>query len=388
MNAALRNTSPIQPRMRDFALETYFSRWEFSARYNLAGSDPESMSLNELLALGSDEDRAAFGEMGLGYTETYGAPALRHAISRTYETMAPEDILCFAGAEEPLYIAARVLLSPSDHAIIITPGYQSAETIALSICPVSAVPLDPDNNWALDIDRVRDAIRPNTRLMSINFPNNPTGHLIPQESLHALVALCREHGIWLFSDEVYRLMERDPAMRLPQVGDVYERGISLNVMTKAYGLPGLRIGWLACRDREFLERCERYKHYLSICNAGPSEHLARIGLEHSNQILSRIRAITEANLAILDGFFQGHADIFDWSTPLGGCIGFIRYKGVDGVEAFTARLVEETGVLLLPASVYHSELGPVPTDRFRIGFGRLNMAEAVERLDDWLRRRG
>lgn len=386
MSSSTPNSAPIQPVMRDFALETYFSRWEFKARYNLAGSDPESLTLKELLALGTEEDREAFLDMGLGYTETWGAPRLRETIARTYEARAMEDILCFAGAEEPLYIAARVLLSRDDHAIVVTPGYQSAETIALSICPVTAVPLDPERNWALDLDRLRDAIRPNTRLISINFPNNPTGHVPTRETFDALVSLCREHGIWLFSDEVYRLMERDPSTRLPQVADVYERGISLGVMTKAYGLPALRIGWLACRDREFLTRCERYKHYLSICNAGPSEHLARIGLENADAILSRIRTITTTNLTILDTFFARHTDLFDWRVPDGGCIGFIRYKGDDGVEAFTARLVEEAGVILLPASVYRSELGPVPADRFRIGFGRANMGEAVDRLEAWLGR--
>lgn len=384
----VRPNSPVfAAPFRDFALETYFSRWEFKARYNLAGSDPETLTLNELLALGTEEDRKAFGEMSLGYTETWGAPALRRTIAATYETMEPEDVLCFAGAEEPIYIAARVLLGPEDHAIIVTPGYQSAETIALSICPVTAVPLDPEKDWALDVDRIRYAIRPNTRLLSINFPNNPTGHVIPRESLDALVSLCREHGIWLFSDEVYRRMERRPEDRLPQVADVYERGISLNVLTKAYGLPALRIGWLACRDRDFLQRCERYKHYLSICNAGPSELLADIALRAADPITDRIRSITETNLEVLDGFFARHADLFDWRVPKGGCIGFIRYRGEDGVEAFTARLVEETGVLLLPASVYRSELAAVPDDRFRIGFGRRNMGEAVELLDHWLSRR-
>lgn len=383
-----KNSPSFAAPFRDFALEAYFSRWEFKARYNLAGSDPESLTLNELLELGTAEDREAFGSMGLGYTETWGAPALRRTIASTYDTMEPEDILCFAGAEEPIYIAARVLLSRDDHAIIVTPGYQSAETIALSICPVTAVPLDPERNWTLDIDRVREAIRPNTKLLSINFPNNPTGHVIPRASLDALVALCREHGIWLFSDEVYRLMERRPEARLPQVADVYERGISLNVMTKAYGLPALRIGWLACRDRDFLLRCERYKHYLSICNAGPSELLADIALRAADRITGRIRAITDANLDILEAFFARHASLFDWRVPDGGCIGFIRYRGQEGVEAFAGRLVEETGVLLLPASVYRSEISPVPDDRFRIGFGRKNMVEAIERLDGWLSARG
>ena len=200
--------------MRDFALEVHFSKWEFTAKYKLAGSDGENMRL----------------------------PALRREVAGTYDTVRPEDVLCFAGAEEAIYAAMHVLLSKHDHAIVITPNYQSAETIPLSLCEVSGVALDIERAWALDIDELKRELRPNTKLISINFPNNPTGKIVPRSTFDAIVDLCRERGIWLFSDECYRLLEREPSLRLPQAADVYEKGISLNVMSKAYGLPGLRIG--------------------------------------------------------------------------------------------------------------------------------------------------
>jgi aspartate/methionine/tyrosine aminotransferase len=184
------------------------------------------------------------------------------------------------------------------------------------------------------------------------------------------------------------LIERDPAMRLPQAADAYERGISLNVMSKAYGLPGLRIGWLACRNTEMLSRFERYKHYLSICNSAPSEFLARIALKAGAHILSRNRAIVDANLVLLGNFFHEYSHLFDWKLPDGGCVGFIRYKGADGVESFTDRLVRETGVLLLPASVYRSELNQVPPDYFRVGYGHSYLPTALGVLGEWLRHRG
>ena len=377
---------PIPP-MRDFALEVHFSRWEFAAKYNLAGSDCESIPLSALLALASPADRAAFDGMSLGYTETFGALALRTAIAQTYERVKPEDLLCLAGAQEGIYLAMRVLLDGDDHAIAITPNYQAAETVPLSICKVSGVPLDIERNWDLDLERIRAALRPNTKLISINFPNNPTGKIIPRATLDGLIDLCRCRGIWLFSDEVYRLIERDPARRLPQVADLYERGISLNVMSKAYGLPGLRIGWLACRDRDALRRFERYKHYLSICNAGPSELLARIALQASEPILARNRNIVGHNLRLLNVFFADYAHLFDWHEPDGGCVGFIRYKGADGVEEFTRALLEEAGVLLLPSSLYRSEVGPVPQDCLRIGFGRAHVPEAIAALRAWMERR-
>jgi aspartate/methionine/tyrosine aminotransferase len=373
--------------MRDFALEVYFSKWEFTARHNLAGSDGENMTLSALLALASSEDRHAFENTGLGYTETWGAPALRAAIADTYDTVPPEDVLCFAGAEEAIYTAMNVLLKAEDHAVVIAPNYQSAETIPLSLCEVSAVALEIDRTWDLDIEKLKEELRPNTKLISINFPNNPTGKVIPHSTFKEIVDICRSRGIWLFSDECYRLLERDPGIRLPQAVDVYEKGISLNVMSKAYGLPGLRIGWIACKDRNLLMGLERYKHFLSICNSAPSEILARIALKSREHIIKKNLQVIRDNLEVLDGFFDEFRQLFDWHVPEGGCVAFVRYKGRDGVEDFTARMVEECGVLLLPSSVFRSELVPVPDDCVRVGFGRSHVPQGVAVMREWLRRR-
>ncbi len=371
-------------QMRNFALEVFFSKWEFAAKHHLTASDAQSMSINQLLDYANPKDRDRFMNLHLGYTETYGAPTLLDEIAATYDALTPEHILCFAGAEEAIYVAMKVLLSADDHCIVVTPNYQAAETVPLSICDVTGVPLNEHDNWSLDLDAVKAALKPNTKLISINFPNNPTGAIIPKATLDGLVSLCRERGIWLYSDEVYRLIERDPAIRLPQVADIYERGISLNVMSKAYGLPGLRIGWMACQNRDILVKFERYKHFLSICNSGPSEILAEIALKARAPILERNRQITRYNIALLDAFFADFTHLFDWREPDGSCVAFIRYKGTDGVEAFTQRLVEESGVLLLPSSIYQSELGPVPADRFRIGFGRNGVEDGLAAMRGWL----
>ena len=372
--------------LRDFALEVHFSKWEFAARYNMTGSDAENWRLPEILAMASPEDRADFDNVGLGYTEVRGAPELREVIAATYDTVKPDQLMTFAGAEEAIYIVNKVLLEPGDHAIVVTPNYQAAESVPLTICEVAGVPLDIDRHWALDVDLIAKAIRPNTKLISINFPNNPTGAIIPRASLDAIIVLCRKYGIWLFSDEVYRLIERDSAIRLPQAADLYERAISLNVMSKAYGLAGLRVGWVACKDAEMLTRFERYKHYLSICNSAPSEILARIALKNREPILARNREIVEQNIGHLAAFFGEHRDLFDWRRPDGGCVGFIRYKGADGVEAFTKRLVEEAGVLFLPSSIYRSDLGPVPANCLRVGFGHRHVPEGLVVLRNWLKR--
>ena len=279
--------------MRNFVLETYFSKWEFSARHHMTASDAQSMSVGDLLAL-ADLPPDALNELHLGYTETWGAPDLREAIAGTYDRMNPENILCFAGAEEGVYAAMRVLLGKEDHAIVVVPNYQAAETLPLEICAVTGVPLDAQNNWALDLDDIRAAIKPNTKLVSVCFPNNPTGKIIPASDYAELIEICRQHDLYLFSDEVYRLVELDETKRITQAADAYEKGLSLNVMSKAYGLPGLRIGWIATQDTDILQKLERYKHYLSICNSAPSERLAMIALSVRDKILARNRALMQA----------------------------------------------------------------------------------------------
>ena len=372
-------------KVRDFRLETYFSKWEFTARYNMAASDMESLSVSDLLAMASTDDKKAFKDLWLGYTETFGNKGLRYEISKTYDTAEPENILCFAGAEEGICVAMRVLLKQNDHAIIVVPNYQSAETIPLSICEVSAVPLNPDENWSLDIDRVKDEIRSNTKLISINFPNNPTGTILERERFDALIKICHQKGLYLFSDEVYRLIERNNKLRLPQVGDIYERGLSLNVMSKAYGLPGLRLGWIMCKDKNILQDMERYKHYLSICNSAPSEHLSIIALKAKQQILERNRTLINNNIKILCDFFDEFTDLFDWAIPDGSCVGYPRYNGSNSANEFCEDLVEKTGVLLLPPKIYHSELLETPKDRFRIGYGRMSLTDGLEVMKDYLK---
>jgi aspartate/methionine/tyrosine aminotransferase len=363
--------------MREFALEAYFARWEGAVRHNLAASECEPLGLTDLLAMANDADRSRWNDLALGYGDPLGAVWLREQIAGLYQTVAADGVLCFAGAQEGIYCAMHALLGASDHAIVVTPNYQSAETVPVSLCAVTGVALDPAQGWTLDIDAVAAAIRPNTRLVSINFPNNPTGKILERDRFDALIALCRNHGLWLFSDEVYRLIERDPASRLPQAVDVYERGLSLNVMSKAYGLPGLRIGWIGCRDTAVLQRMERLKHYLSICNAAPSEVLAKIALAAGERILARNRTIATGNLALVQNVFSAFPGLLDWHVPEGGITGYPRYRGTEGVERFAARLMQEEGVLVLPSSVYRSELMDTPADRFRLGFGRTRMADGL-----------
>lgn len=365
----------------DFRLETHFSTWEFKARHHLTASDAESIPLRDLLAMASPEDRASFEGMSLGYTETWGAPDLRERIAATYAGRSASDVLCFAGASEGIFAANSVLLDRDSHAIVVTPNYQSHETLPLALCEATGVPLDPDDGWSLDIDRVAAAIRPDTKLVTINFPHNPTGAILSPDRYEALIALCRTHGIWILHDEIFHGLGPSGTAHLPFVADLYERGLSLGVMSKSYGLPGLRIGWIASQDREILSKMERMKHYLSICNSGPSERLAMIALANRKAILARNCAIVDGNLPKWEAFFARYPDLFEWRRPDGSCMAFPRYLGKEGVEEFCRSLVEESGVLLLPGMIYSSDLGPTPTDRFRLGLGRLGLDEGLAAMD-------
>jgi aspartate/methionine/tyrosine aminotransferase len=374
-------------QLPDFHLEVYFSRWEFAAKHVLTASDAQSLSLGELLALGTAEDRAAFERLGLGYTPTWGGDELREAVAATYEGLRPEHILCYAGAEEALYWLMQEC-GPGDHMLLTVPNYQSMETVALATgAQVTGLVLEPERGWALDLEAVQRALRPTTRLVAVNFPNNPSGAVPDRATFQALADLCEERGIRFFCDEVHRGLELDPARRLPQAADLSPSAVSLNVMSKSYGLAGLRVGWLATRDRPLLERLERRKHYTSICNSGPSEFLTTLALRHGEAIQARNRAIIQTNLPLFDAFFAKWADLFEWQPPQGGCICFPRYKGADGVEQFCQELVEQEGVFLAPASLFRSSLADTPKDRFRVGIGRAEPGPALAAFDRFLERR-
>jgi aspartate/methionine/tyrosine aminotransferase len=372
--------------MQNFALGSFLSRWGSHARHDLSASEAETLPMRELLAMAAPDDLRRWQALELGYTDLWGAIWLRQTIAGTYTDLTEDAVLCFAGAQEALACTARALLTEADHAIVVVPCYQPSEMAVTAVAEVTGVALDPARGWQLDLANVAAAIRPTTRLVVINFPNNPTGALIDRTCLDALIALCRQHGLWLVNDEVYRLIDRIPAARLPQIAEVYERGISINALTKSHGLPGLRVGWAACRDRAVLARMATVKSAMSVCLAAPSEVLARIAIHAQARILGRNRALAEENLRRLRGFFAQHDGLFEWDEPAGGVTAFPRYRGADGTEAFVEALAREAGVLVLPGCVWRSPLAPTPEDRFRIGFGRDGLVPALAAWQRFLTR--
>jgi aspartate/methionine/tyrosine aminotransferase len=363
--------------LRPFRIERYYARYEFTTRYMLSSSDCESRTIESLLELEPDA-HAALLSTWCGYTESPGAPELRGAIAGLYERIDPDEVIVTSCAEEGIFLLYHALLRAGDHAIVETPCYESALELAHSTgAEVSSWERRYEEGWAHDLAALERLVRPATRVLYVNQPHNPTGTLMDRATFERVVELARAHQLVLFSDEVYRELEHDPANRLPAACDLDERAVSLGSISKSYGLPGLRLGWLVTRDAALREAIMRLKDYTTICSSAPSEVLTAVALRNRHVLLERNRGIVDRNLPLLDRFFARHAETFEWVRPLAGPIGFPRVSGVGDIERFCDRLAGH-GVLLLPGAVYDEP------DHVRVGFGRANLPEALAVLDSAL----
>ncbi len=369
----MKRTAGIRP----FALERYFARYEFKAKYILSASDCESLTLSELLATTDGDSRFLWNNLKLAYTETSGHPLLLGEISKLYRNIDPDHILV-AAPEELIFLAMNALLSKEDEIIVTTPAYQSLHELASHIgCKVVRWALKPaGDGWRIDMQFLADRISRKTKLLVINFPHNPTGHHIPAQDLQDIIRIARKHNVPVFSDEMYRGSEFHDSDRLPAVADEYEKGISLWGMSKSYGLPGLRIGWLASQNKDVLAQCTRLRDYTTICNSAPSEILAIIALKAGAVILQRAKEIITKNLGIADDFFGRHDDMFTWLKPKAGPVAFPILRRKTSVETFCEKLAENKNLLITPGSLFQHR-----GNHFRIGMGRTNFHQALEVLD-------
>jgi aspartate/methionine/tyrosine aminotransferase len=365
-------------KIEPFAIERFYERWEFSAELMLSSSDCESLAVDDLLALEPDARERLHG-LDLGYTEVPGSLELRSAVASRYKRIDPEDVLTLAAAEEGIFIVYHALLAAGDHVVVESPCYGSAITVARSTgAEVSLWQRRHEHGWAYDLDELEALLRPETRLIYINSPHNPTGSQISAEALERLVGLARERSIVLFSDEVYRGLEHDRSDLLPAACDLYEHAISLNTVSKAYGLPGLRIGWLASRDAALLGPVRELKLYTTICSSAPSELLVALALRHADRLVARSRALVVSNSSLLEEFLERRSELFEWVPPRAGPICFPRVAGGFDVQAWCEEIATRAGVLLLPGAVYEQPR------HVRFGFGRANLPQALARLDEHL----
>lgn len=367
-------------KIKDFKLECYFGKYEFTAPYLLTQSDCESMRTEELLAMepGAQE---GYLKQWLGYTETWGDPDLRKAIAGLYQNMSAEHVLVFHGAQEAIFGYMNVMLDPGDHMIAMYPNYQSAYEVANSVpgCELSKWYVrDDGEKWVVDFDELESLIRPNTKLLAVNSPNNPTGYTFTNAEIQKLCEICRKHDIYLFSDEVYKGLEMDGEKR-DWMADHYDKCVSLGVMSKAYGLAGLRVGWLVSKDTELLDKVVKFKHYMSICCSAPSEYLSKVALKHGDELLKRNTELIRENIKLADKFFEKYDYLFEKKPISCGPVAFHKLLIDMPVKEFCQMAVDKKGVLLLPADIYDMD-----GQYFRMGYGRKGVPEALEKFEEFL----
>lgn len=363
-----------------FVLERYFAKYEFKARYLLSSSDCESLTQQEILAMADSATRKLWDELRLGYTESPGHPLLRREIANLYKSVWPDDVLVLT-PEEGIFVALNALLKPGDHAIVLSPCYQSLFQVAESTgADISRWYLQNDGiRWKIDLGLLERALKSNTRLLIINFPHNPTGFHPDQKTFEQILDVARKKKIIVFLDEMYRFTEYRKEDQLPSLGDVYEQGVALGGLSKSFALPGLRIGWLATKDRSLLNQFQQLKDYITICSSAPSEILAIMALRARDRILNRTDSIIQTNLSVADPFFAKHHRYFEWIRPNASPVAFPRLKGTDSIERFCEKLVEKKGVMLAPGSLF--QFGD---NHFRLGLGKKNFPEALPLLEEFL----
>lgn len=367
-------------KINDFKLECYFGLYEFTAPYLLTQSDCESMSTEDLLAM-EPGAKEGYLKQWLGYTETWGDPELRKEIAKLYKNMKDENILVFHGAQEAIFAYMNVILNPGDHMIAMYPNYQSAYEVANSVpnCTFSKwFVKDDGEKWVVDFDELEALIQPNTKVIAINTPNNPTGYTFTNAEIEKLCEICKKHDIYLFSDEVYKGLEMDGEKR-DWVADHYDKAISLGVMSKSYGLAGLRVGWLATKDTQLLNQLVKFKHYMSICDAAPSEYLTKVALKHSDELLERSVKLIEENIKLADAFFEKYDYLFEKKPITCGPVAFHKLLIDMPVKDFCQMAVDKKGVLLLPANIYEMD-----EQYFRMGYGRKGVPEALQKFEEFL----
>lgn len=364
-------------RIKEFKLERYFAIHEFSAKFLLSPSDCESLTMKELVDKADQDSLRLWNNLKLGYTESKGHPILREEISKLYKNIKTDNVVT-AVPEEGIFITLNAVLEEDDHVIIIDPVYQSLAEIPRSIgCSITNWRIEERNGqWHLDIGFLEKNINPKTKMLIINFPHNPTGYLPPPEDLNNIVKIASKHNMYIFSDEMYWLLEHKEGTGLPSVADIYERGISLFGLSKTFSLPGLRLGWIVTRENDMLHRLSALKDYTTICSSAPSEILGIMALRQKEDILKANKERIQVNLAAAREFFAKHDGLFSWIEPGGGSTAFVKLNPRMRIKEFCSRIVEEKSIMIVPGEIFDYE-----GNYFRIGLGREDFRAILNELE-------
>ena len=367
-------------KLAPFEIEHFFRQHEFSAPFGISSSDCEPLTLPELLELASPERRKEFDQLWLGYTDSQGHSGLRAAIAGLHQNLAADDVIEVV-PEEGVFLTMTSLLEAGDHIVAVYPSFQSLWEIARATgCELSFWhQRRARDGWHFDVDELERLIRRDSKMLIINFPHNPSGCLPDREDFMRIIELARRHDLILFSDEIYRFAEQDPGARLPSACELYERAIVLGGLSKCFGLPGLRVGWLITRDARLSHALQDMKSYTTICGSAPSEILALIALENADALTARCIEIVRRNIDIARQFFARHDAHFDLHYPRAGTVCLGELKAPVPITDFADGALREAGVMVLPAPVMLFD-----GNYFRLGLGRRSLPSALEALDGFV----
>jgi aspartate/methionine/tyrosine aminotransferase len=337
-------------KLEPFAMERMQSTYENEVEFNLSESGVHPLSVRELLDDPADWDGLL--DQALFYTQSNGTRALRERIAALYPGAAPEHVEVTNGGSEANYVSTWRLVEPGDEVVLMVPNYMQTWGLARAFGgTVREWKLRPDpanNRWVADTDDLRRLVNARTRLIIICTPNNPTGARIGERELDEICRIAGEHGAWVLSDEIYRGAERD-GRESPSVWGRYERAIVTSGLSKAYGLPGLRIGWIV-GPPDFTASTWSYHDYTTIAPGALSDRLARLALmpERRQRLLGRTRRIVRDNYPLIEEWLSAHPGAFTWIRPEAGAICYAQYHyDINSLE-LANRLRVEKSVLIVP----------------------------------------
>jgi len=369
-------------RFVQFDLERWQSTWENRVRYNLSESGVHPLSIQELLGLAGASTLPLL-EVRLGYSQSNGTDLLRDRIAALYPGSSPDQILVTTGSSEANFVVCWRLLEPGDKVAVMLPNYLQTWGLAQNFgAEVRGIPLRAERQWEPTREEIRAAIGSGTKLVVVTNPHNPTGHVLSDEMRHAILERTAEVGAWLLADEVYQGAELD-GRTTPSFWGSYERAIIVNGLSKAFGLPGLRIGWIVAPPALTAEVWARHD-YTTIGPSGASDHLAAVALEPRvrNQLLERTRRILKSNYPVLEEWLKRFGDTFTWHPPQAGAICLVKYRhGVNALQ-LVEKIRAEHSVLLVPGE--HFGL----PNHIRFGYGEelRHFQEALAETERGLKR--
>jgi aspartate/methionine/tyrosine aminotransferase len=364
-------------QIKPFGVEMWMNEFETKCELNLAETCVDSITLGELLDMAGQRQAIleALLPMRLGYGDIEGSPRLRDAIASLYQNQVRENVLVCHGTIGANALVHQALVSKGDHVIAVVPTYQQHYSIPESIgAEVELLWLRPEQSYLPDLAALKKMLRPSTKLIAINNPNNPTGALMDAAMLKEIAAMARGVGAWVLCDEVYRGTDQSGDGYSASMADLYEKGISTAGMSKAYSLAGLRLGWIVA-PKPVLEAAMIHRDYNTISVGRIDDSLAALALENRDKILARAHRITRGNLAILSKWMEGEKRM-NWVKPKSGTTALLKYDLPLSSRDFCIALLEEEGVMLCPGSAFDLE-GTVrmgyacPTDVLEQGLMRM-----------------